>query len=90
MAMESMLSEFDYFTPTIIQSAIVNQYDDVIAPVNNINPSTSTGLSNLEFNIPGAADVYRDLNDCYLIVKVKVTVAAGTDFAYDAKVHRST
>jgi hypothetical protein len=86
MAMEAMLSEFDYFAPTITQSAIANEYDDVIAPVNANNPQTSTGLSNLKFNIPGAADLYRDLNNSYLMVKVKVTVAAGTDLANDAKV----
>jgi hypothetical protein len=84
--MEAMLSEFDYFTPTIIQSAIVGEYDDVISPVNAINPSTSTGLNTLEFNIPGAADLYRDLNNSYLMVKVKIVAAAGTALAADAKV----
>jgi hypothetical protein len=86
MAMEAMLSEFDYFTPTIVQSAIVNEYDEVIAPVNAINPTTSTGLNNLEFNIPGAADLYRDLNNSFLMVKIKITQADGSALANDAKV----
>ena len=72
MAMEAMLSEFDYFTPMVIQSAVVGEYDDVISPVNAINPTTSTGLNTLEFNIPGAADLYRDLNNSYLMVKLKI------------------
>jgi hypothetical protein len=86
MAMEAMLSEFDYFTPTIIQSAVVGEYDDVISPVNAINPSASTGLNTLEFNIPGAADLYRDLNNSYLMVKVKIVQASGASLAGDAKV----
>ena len=86
MAMEAMLSEFDYFTPMVIQSAVVGEYDDVISPVNAINPTASTGLNTLEFNIPGAPDLYRDLNNSYLMVKLKITQADGTDLAADAKV----
>ena len=56
-ATQAMLSEFDYFTPTVIQSAIGGEYDDVISPVNAINPTAATGLNALEFNIPGAADL---------------------------------
>ena len=81
-----MLSEFDYFTPTVIQSAIVGEYDDVIAPLNAINPTTSTGLNTLEFNIPGAADLYRDLNNSYLMIKAKLTAGDGTDLADAVKV----
>ena len=77
-AMEAMLSEFDYFTPTVIQSAIVGEYDDVISPVNAINPTAATGLNTLEFNIPGAADLYRDLNNSYLMIKIRVTNADNT------------
>ena len=84
--MEAMLSEFDYFTPTVIQSAIVGEYDDVIAPLNAINPTTSTGLNTLEFNIPGAADLYRDLNNSYLMIKAKLTAGDGTDLADAVKV----
>ena len=86
MAMEAMLSEFDYFTPMVIQSAVVGEYDGVISPVNAINPTTSTGLNTLEFNIPGAPDLYRDLNNSYLMVKLKITQADGADLAADAKV----
>ena len=84
--MEAMLSEFDYFTPTIIQSAIVAEYDDAISPVNAINPTTSTGLNTLEFNIPGAADLYRDLNNSCLMLKIKVTKADGAALGSTDKV----
>ena len=79
--MEAMLSEFDYFTPTIVQSAVVGEYDDAISTVNAINPTTSTGLNTLEFNIPGAADLYRDLNNSYLMVKVKIVKSDGADLS---------
>jgi hypothetical protein len=81
-----MLSEFDYFTPAIIQSAIVAEYDDVISQVNAINPTTSTGLNTLEFNIPGAADQYRDINNSRLMLKIKLTKADGSALGSTNKV----
>ena len=84
--MEAMLSEFDCFTPTIIQSAIASEYDDAISTVNAINSTTSTGLNTIEFNIPGAADLHRDLNNSYLMANVKTVKADGSDLAADAKV----
>lgn len=79
--MEAMLSEFDYFTPTVIQSAIVAEYDDMISPVNAINADAVNALGTIEFNIPGANDLYRDLNNSYLMLKLKLVAAAGTDVA---------
>ena len=85
--MEAMLSEFDYFAPTVIQSAIVAEYDDMISPVNALNTDAANPLNTIEFNIPGANDLYRDLNNSYLMIKIKLldkdnanlagTVAAG-------------
>lgn len=83
--MEAMLSEFDYFTPAIVQSAIVAEYDDMISPVNAINPDAANALNTIEFNIPGANDLYRDLNNSYLMLKLKLVAAAGTDLAADVK-----
>ena len=79
--MEAMLSEFDYFTPTVIQSAIVAEYDEVIAPTNAINPDTATGFGTIEFNITGASDLYRDLNNSYLMIKVKLVATDGSAVA---------
>jgi hypothetical protein len=80
-----MLSEFDYFTPTLIQSCIVAEYDEMISPTGAINPDAAAPLNTIEFNIPGAADLYRDLNNSYLMMKLKLVVAAGTDVAADVK-----
>ena len=73
-----MLSEFDYFTPTILQSSIIHEYDEPIAPVNSTGIIGNT-LSTLEFNIAPAADLYRDLNNSVHELKIKVVTAAGQD-----------
>ena len=36
-----MVSEFDYFTPTVTQSAITAQYYDEISPTNPLNSSVA-------------------------------------------------
>jgi hypothetical protein len=75
--MESMLSEFDYFTPTILQSSIIHEYDEPIAPVNSTVIVGNT-IGTPEFNIMPATDLYRDLNNSVLELKIKVVAAAGT------------
>jgi len=84
-AMESMLSEFDYFTPTILQSAIVSEYDEAISPVNTIGPA-GNALGQFEFNIPGAPDLYRDLNNSYLMLSLKLVDANGGNLGGQAAV----
>ena len=79
--MEAMLSEFDYFAPTVIQSAIVAEYDDMISPVNALNTDAANPLNTIEFNIPGANDLYRDLNNSYLMIKIKLGDKDGADVA---------
>jgi hypothetical protein len=59
--MESMLAEFDYFTPTILQSSVILEYNEAIAPVNSTGIVGNT-IGTLEFNITPATDLYRDLN----------------------------
>jgi hypothetical protein len=76
--MESMLSEFDYLTPTILQSSIIQQNDDPIAPLNAATIAGNT-LSTLEFNIAPATDLYRDLNNSRLELTIKVVAAGGAD-----------
>jgi hypothetical protein len=83
--MEAMLSEFDYFTPTILQTSIDAEYDDQISTVNAIN-ATGDDLGAFEFNIPGANNLYRDLNNSYLMLKVKVTTANGGNLANNAAI----
>jgi hypothetical protein len=78
--MESMLSEFDYFNPTVLQSSIIKEYDESIAPVNSTGVQ-GNALSTFEFIIAGATDLYRDLNNSYVELKVKVVDAAGANLA---------
>jgi hypothetical protein len=66
--------------------AIVAEYDDVISPVNAISPTTSTGLNTLEFDMPGAADLYRDLNDGCLMLYIKLTETHGPALGATGKV----
>ena len=76
--MESMLSEFDYFTPTILQSSIIHEYDEEVAPLNS-NLIAGNTLGTLEFVITPATDLYRDLNNTFLELKINVGTAAGAD-----------
>ena len=78
--MESMLSEFGYFNPTVLQSSIIKEYDESIAPVNSTGVQ-GNALSTFEFIIAGATDLYRDLNNSYVELKVKVVDAAGANLA---------
>jgi hypothetical protein len=84
--MEAMLSEFDYFNPPVVQSSLVGEYDDMISPVNAINADAANALNTIEFNIPGANDLYRDLNNSYLMLKIKLTAANGGNNAADVAI----
>ena len=77
-AAQAMLSEFDYFTPTLLQSSIIDEYDEAIGTSTAIAPN-GNALGVFDFTIPGAADLYRDLNNSYLMIKLKVTDAAGAN-----------
>ena len=79
------MSEFDYFAPTVIQSAIVAEYDDMISPVNALNTDAANPLNTIEFNIPGANDLYRDLNNSYLMITIKLVDKDGVALADTVK-----
>lgn len=83
---EGMLSEFEYYQPSVIQSAIVQEYDDMISPTTAINTDAANSLNTLEFVIKGATDLYRDLNNSTLMLKVKVTDSAGDNLTATAAV----
>jgi hypothetical protein len=80
--MESMLSEVDYFTPTILQSSIMHEYGEPTASVNSTGIVGNT-TGTLEFNIISATDLYRDLNNSVLGLKIKVVAAAGGHLGAD-------
>jgi hypothetical protein len=81
MATEAMLSEFDYFAPVPVQAQILSEYDEAINP----SPAVSPG-STVEFTIKGEPNVYRDLNNSYIVVKCKVTQGDGTNLPADTAV----
>jgi hypothetical protein len=81
--MDAMLSEFDYFTPAVVQSAVESEYSEVFAPKNSASGVTG---STLDFEIPGAANLYRDLSNSYLFLQCKVTTGTGGDLPNDAVV----
>jgi hypothetical protein len=62
----AMLSEFDYFRPPVIQAAIVREWNDVTQATANSNDK------DIYFNIQGIPNVYRDLSNTFLEVKVKL------------------
>ena len=76
--MESMLSEFDYFTPTILQSSIIHEYGEEVAPLNS-NLIAGNTLGTLGFVITPSYDLYRDLNNSKLELTIKVVSALGAD-----------
>lgn len=75
--MEAMLSEFDYFNPPVLQSTIEGEYDHIITPVNVINTVAGDALGNIEFNIPASPDLYRDLSNSFLMLRLKVVDNVG-------------
>ena len=81
-----MLSEFDYFMPTMQQAAITAQYYDEVAPSNPLNSTQANPLSTLEFKIPASADLYRDLGNTFLMVKCKIVKADGSNLDQDAAI----
>ena len=74
-------SEFDYFKPTAEQSMILDEYDQ---PIGVAFPVTKPDHA-IMFEIPSEDGAYRDLNNSYLLLKVKVTkdnggaITAGSD-----------
>jgi hypothetical protein len=77
--MQATLSEFDYFMPTVLQSAILAQYDDPLTPTNPLNSTVASPLCSLGFKIPATVDLCRDLSNTLLMVKCKLTKADGTN-----------
>jgi hypothetical protein len=79
--MEVLPSEFNYFTPSAVQAAITDEYDESFDPTSGIS---TTGP--IQFAITGMPNVYRDLSNSYLSITCKVTNADGTALAADAAV----
>lgn len=69
----AVCSEFDYFKPTTAQDMILEEYDEPIAalPISKFDQPVM-------FEIPAQDGIYRDLNNSYMVIKLKVTKADGT------------
>jgi hypothetical protein len=72
----------DYFTPRILQSSIIREYNEPIGPVNSTGIVGNT-LTTTEFNVAAATDLYRVLNNSYHEIEIKVVTAAGADTGAD-------
>ena len=72
--MEAMLSEFNYFAPSLIQASILDEYDESIGPTTAV----ASG-STIDFTIPGMPNIYRDLSNSYLEVQCKVAQGEKND-----------
>jgi len=77
---ESVPTEYDYFQSTVLQAAVINEYDqDITAdPIQHGAP--------IEFLILPTGFSYLDLNSSKLEVQCKITKADGTNVAADANV----
>lgn len=84
--MEAMMSEFDYFTPSVIQAAIVKEYEEMISPAMNLNSDAANPLSTIEFKVNAASNLYRDLNNSYVMLTMKMLGEGGADLASNAAV----
>lgn len=77
--MESIPTEFDYFEPSVIQAAIISEYDEPFGPIGAMQDDAP-----IEIAIPASSGSYRDLNNSRLELKCKITkgdstaIAAGT------------
>lgn len=79
--MESMPTEFDYFEPSVLQAAIINEYDEPFGPVGAIQDDAP-----IEVLIPPSGTTYRDLNNSRLELKCKITKGDSTAIAADTVV----
>ena len=79
--MDTMLSEFDYFNPIPIQSAILDEYEEPFSPTTAISAG-----STIDFKVTGEPSVYRDLSNSYIVVQCKVTQADNANLQADALV----
>jgi hypothetical protein len=75
MAMyQAMLGEVEFFKGTTVQSMVVEEYDEGFGPESAVSKIDQP----ISFEIPAQDEIYRDLNNSYMIIKLKVTKADGS------------
>ena len=72
--MEGLLSELDYFEPNVMQLSVMGDYDRVFG-----TGQTLVQGGPIEFFIRGADEVYLDLNNSILEIKLKMTLKNGNN-----------
>ena len=72
--MEGLLSELDYFEPNVMQLSVMGDYDRVFG-----TGQTLLQGGPIEFFIRGADELYLDLNNSKLEIKLKITLENGNN-----------
>ena len=72
--MEGLLSELDYFEPNVTQLSVMGDYDRVFG-----TGQTLVQGGPIEFFVRGADELYLDLNNSKLEIKLKLTLENGND-----------
>ena len=79
--MEGLLSELDYFEPQVMQLSVNAEYDRTFGTGQTIVPGGP-----IEFYVRGADNLYLDLNNSKIEVKLKITLENGGNLPADAHV----
>ena len=72
--MQGLLNELDYFEPNVMQLSVMGDYDRVFG-----TGQTLVQGGPIEFFVRGAAELYLDLNNSKLEIKLKITLENGND-----------
>ena len=73
MAVEVMMSEFDYFKPEAVQNNVNKWFMREFTPL-----AALTHGSQIEFAVPGSNELTMDLSKSYIIVRAQITKADDT------------
>ena len=71
---DQITSEVDLFSPILQQTVLLNEFDRKFAPLASLQQGAS-----IEFMVKGADQLYLDLSESFLLVRVKITNAENSD-----------
>ena len=71
---DQITSEFNLFGPILMQKVLINDFNREFAPLASLQQGAP-----IEFMVKGAYQLYLDLNESLLLVRVKITNADYTD-----------
>ena len=70
--LEVLPGEVDFFAPFLESNILLNEFNEDFAPIATIQANTA-----IEFEVTGKDKHYLDLNDSYMTVRAKMTIADG-------------